>query len=53
MEPPKGFINIQKELAELNWMILSKKLIVDVIYNKCKNKIKSHPSCHGKVCFSI
>jgi hypothetical protein len=53
MEPPKGPINIQGQLAPLSWMISSKSLIVGVICSKCVIPNCSHPSWHGKVCFNI
>jgi len=53
MEPPKGPIDIQRQLAPLSWMISSKNLTIGVICSKSIIPSYSHLSWHVKVCFNI
>jgi len=53
MEPPKGLVNIRRQLAPLSWMISSKSLTIGVICSKCVIPNYSHPSWHVRVCFNI
>jgi hypothetical protein len=51
MEPSRGFINIQGQLAPLNWLISLKSFTVDVNCNKCTIPNYSHTSWHVRVYF--
>lgn len=53
MEPLKGLVDIQGQLAPSNWMIYSRNLVDGVTCNKCIIPIYSHLSRYGRVCSNI